>query len=66
MPVHILVVDDEAAIRRLLSRFLTEAGYTCETADCVESGRKLLSAGSFDLLLCDLKMPGESGLELIR
>ena len=66
MPVHILVVDDEAAIRRLLTRFLTEAGYTCETADCVEAARKLLSAGSFDLLLCDLKMPGESGLELIR
>ena len=66
MAASILIVDDEGDIRRVLSRHLTEAGYTCQTADNVESGKKMLANTSFDLLLCDFKMPGESGLELIR
>lgn len=63
---HILVVDDEAAIRKLTSRFLTGAGHTCEFAESVAGGRRQLATQSFDLVLIDLKMPGESGLELIR
>ena len=66
MGASILVVDDEIAIRRVLSRFLTENGYACSMADNVQSGKEALAAASYDLLLCDFKMPGESGLELIR
>ncbi len=66
MAANILIVDDEAAIRKLLSRFLVGAGYECLTADSVESAKTLLAAQGFDLLLSDLKMPGESGVDLIR
>ncbi len=62
----ILIVDDEAGIRRLLTRFLANAGYECHEADSAESARELLAARDFDLLLSDIKMPGESGVELIR
>jgi two-component system, NtrC family, sensor kinase len=66
MNEKILIVDDEPAVRKILSRYLEEAGYECHTADGAESAKKILAANTFDLLLCDLKMPGESGLELIR
>ncbi len=66
MGASILVVDDEIAIRNILGRLLTEKGYTCRMADNVQSGKEALAAADFDLLLCDFKMPGESGLELIR
>lgn len=62
----ILIVDDEAAIRRLLVRLLTGAGYECQESDSAESAKETLATRSFDLLLSDLKMPGESGIELIR
>lgn len=66
MPATILVVDDEMAIRKLLTRYLADAGYACQAADCVDSAKEILATANFDLLLCDLKMPGESGLDLIR
>ncbi len=66
MTATILIVDDEPAIRKLLKRFLTEAGYECHVADSVEAARQILATRPFDLLLSDLMMPGESGLELIR
>lgn len=63
---HILVVDDEASVRRLLCRLLERNGYSCtEAADANEANARL-DAGSFDLLLTDLDMPGQSGLDLIR
>lgn len=66
MIARILIVDDETAISKLLSRFLIGAGHECHTADSAESARALLAAQCFDLLLSDLKMPGESGIDLIR
>jgi two-component system, NtrC family, sensor kinase len=66
MNAKLLIVDDESAIRKLLTRNLEGAGYECHTAESVESARKALASDTFDLLLSDLKMPGESGLELIR
>ncbi len=62
----ILIVDDEAVIRRLMLRYLTKAGYECQEADSAESAREILSAMCFDLLLSDIMMPGESGVELMR
>ncbi|MBU1566053.1 MAG: response regulator [Proteobacteria bacterium] len=64
--INILIVDDEQSICRLLTRSLEEVGYTCQTAESAASARKLLSKNRFDLALCDLNMPGESGLDLIR
>ncbi len=66
MDARILIVDDEPAIRKLLARHLEGAGYECHTAEDVVSAKEVLASNTFDLLLCDLKMPGESGLDLLR
>ena len=66
MYAKILVVDDEQAIRRLLVRYLEAAGYECQTVENVASAKEMLASTNFDLLLSDLKMPGDSGLDLIR
>lgn len=67
MNATILVVDDEAPVRKLLKAYLTDAGYDCYTAEDVASAKEQLSSREFDLLLSDLSMPGgESGLDLIR
>lgn len=63
---RILVVDDELQIRKILCRFLDEAGYLSQSADSSLSAKAELEKHSFDLVLCDLNMPGESGLDLIR
>jgi two-component system, NtrC family, sensor kinase len=66
MNAKILIVDDELAIRKFLTRFLEDAGYECHTAENVASAKDALASTTFDLLLSDLKMPGDSGLDLIR
>ncbi len=55
---RILVVNDEDAIREILSSMLTSAGYQCKTAaDGLEALAMLDSGEEFDLLLCNLMMP---------
>jgi putative two-component system response regulator len=61
----ILVVDDEDFIRRLIVAQLEDAGYRCLSARSAAEARALLAEHSFSLMLCDLNMPGESGLDLI-
>jgi two-component system phosphate regulon response regulator OmpR len=63
---HILVVDDDRRIRDLLSRFLHTEGYRVTTADTAAEARAKLDGLSFDLLVLDVMMPGESGFELAR
>lgn len=65
MSATILIVDDELAIRKLLTRYLESTSYECHAVDSVESAKEILGRKNFDLLLCDLKMPGESGLDLV-
>lgn len=61
---HILVVDDDSRLRKLLSRYLTENGFRITSAgDAAEARRKLQSL-QFDLLIVDVMMPGESGLSM--
>jgi DNA-binding NtrC family response regulator len=62
---RILVVDDERAIRELMCRLLERAGYACATAGSSAEAGELLAREPFDLLLADLQMPGESGLDLL-
>lgn len=63
---HILVVDDDDRIRALLSRFLAEHGYRVTTADNAVEARARLTGLMFDLLVLDVMMPGENGLDLAR
>ena len=63
---HLLVVDDDTRIRNLLSLFLTEKGYRVTTAATAAEARRKLEALEFDLLVLDVMMPGESGIELTR
>jgi two-component system phosphate regulon response regulator OmpR len=63
---HILVVDDDARLRRLLSRYLTENGYMVSTAADALEARSQLQSMEFDLIVLDVMMPGESGIELTR
>jgi putative two-component system response regulator len=62
---RILIVDDEEPIRRSLVRLLDRVGFDCETAADASEARQLLTAEAFDLMLCDVNMPGESGISLL-
>lgn len=63
---HILIVDDDDRIRTLLFRFLTENGYRVSTADNAREARARLQGLVFDLIVLDVMMPGESGIELAK
>jgi len=63
---HLLVVDDDSRLRDLLSRFLQRQGYRVTTARDAGDARAKLDGLSFDLLILDVMMPGESGFELAR
>lgn len=65
-PPTLLVVDDEPAIRRALQHTLEGEGYRLLAAGSGEEALELLEREPVDLLLCDLGMPGMSGLELLR
>ncbi len=61
--VHILVVDDDRRLRELLRKYLTEQGFRVTTAQNANTARGFLGALQFDLLVLDVMMPGETGLE---
>jgi two-component system phosphate regulon response regulator OmpR len=63
---HLLVVDDDRRIRDLLSRYLLREGYRVTTAKDAVDARAKLEGLSFDLLILDVMMPGESGFDLAR
>lgn len=60
---HLLVVDDDRRIRTLLSRYLVEHGYRVTTAETAAEARRRLEGLEFDLIVLDLMMPGESGID---
>jgi two-component system phosphate regulon response regulator OmpR len=61
---HLLVVDDDARLRNLLQRFLSEQGFRVTAAADAAAARQALHSMAFDLLVLDVMMPGESGLDL--
>jgi len=63
---HLLVVDDDRRIRDLLSRFLTGEGYRVSTAETAREARAKLTGLTFDLLILDVMMPGETGFDLAK
>ena len=62
---HLLVIDDERSLREFLTILLEQEGYEVTTADTVASGIEAVLTGSFDLVMCDLKLPDGSGLEVL-
>ena len=63
---HLLVVDDDRRIRDLLSRFLSNEGYRISTAETAADARAKLKGLSFDLIVLDVMMPGESGFDFAK
>jgi two-component system, OmpR family, phosphate regulon response regulator OmpR len=63
---HLLVVDDDERLRELLQRYLSANGFRVSAAPDAAGARALMKSMAFDLLILDVMMPGESGLELAR
>jgi two-component system phosphate regulon response regulator OmpR len=61
---HVLVVDDDRRLRELLRKYLVDQGFLVTVAADAEEARERLDSIAFDLLVLDVMMPGESGLEL--
>lgn len=63
---HILVVDDDARLRDLLRRYLSDNGFVVSGAADTTEARTQLAGLEFDLLIVDVMMPGETGLDFVR
>lgn len=63
---HLLVIDDDTRIRNLLKQYLTENGFRVTVAGTADEARRKLAGLDFDLLVLDVMMPGESGVELTK
>lgn len=63
---RILIADDEAELRGLLQRYLTEQGHSVRAVPDAATAAQLLARERFDVLVLDLMMPGEDGLSLCR
>jgi len=63
---HILVVEDDQRIRDQLARYLFENGFRVSTAPDAETARASMRGLAFDLVILDVMMPGENGLDLAR
>jgi len=63
---HLLVVDDDQRLRALLQKYLSANGFRVSAAADAEEARSLMKSMAFDLLILDVMMPGENGLDLTR
>jgi DNA-binding NtrC family response regulator len=68
LPLHVLLIEDNAPLRRLMEQTLADAGLRVTGASCADQALLALSSGpQADILLCDIRMPGcLDGLELCR
>ncbi len=65
-PVHILVVDDERSICELLEITFRKEGHRVEVAHDVPAAKRKLESQIFDIVVSDVRMPGESGVDLLK
>ena len=63
---HLLVVDDDERLRALLQRYLATNGYRVSAASNAAEARNLMANMAFDLVILDVMMPGESGLDFAK
>jgi len=66
MEPHLLIVDDDERIRTLLQKFLMRNGFLVTAARDAGHARRILSGLDFDMVICDVMMPGEDGLSLTK
>src|SRR5574337_835734 len=64
--VHILVVDDERSICELLEITFRKQGHRVEVASSVEAAKRRLESMIFDVVVSDVRMPGSSGVDLLK
>jgi putative two-component system response regulator len=62
---ELLIVDDNEPLRRWAERVMRDGGYTCDGASGAADAREYLEHGAYSLVLLDVNMPGESGMELL-
>jgi putative two-component system response regulator len=62
----VLVVDDEEAVRGLIARLVKRSGHRVQTASSASEARACFADQDFELAICDLRMPGEPGADLLR
>ena len=63
---RLLIIDDEANMRHMLSTVLEKAGYHVETAADGAEGLEMIQASQYDFILCDIKMPKMGGMEFLK
>jgi putative two-component system response regulator len=63
---RVLIVDDDPAMRSILARILADHEYECATVGSAAEARTALEESAWGVVLCDVNMPGESGLSLVR
>ena len=63
---HVLIIDDDDRLRGLISRFLSDHQFIVTSAGSAEEARMRMQGMHFDMLVVDIMMPGETGLELVR
>lgn len=63
---RILIIEDEASLRKTLARILQQAGFEVTTAESAEQGLDYLKTTKFDLVFTDLRLPGIAGLEALK
>lgn len=64
--LKILVIDDEEILRHCLDDILSDAGFKVQTASSGEEGLQLFEEEFFEIILLDIKMPGMSGIEVLK
>jgi two-component system response regulator PilR (NtrC family) len=62
---RVLVVDDDPSVTRLLEIILQREGYECSCAETVADAMRSLQAGSYDVMVSDVRLPDGSGLDLV-
>ncbi len=62
LPAHILVIDDDTRLRKLIQKYLADQGYLVTSAASAEEARRHLESLQFDLMVLDVMMPGEDGM----
>lgn len=64
--MHVLIIDDELALRQIISATVRRAGYSVDTAEGVKDAAAKLVRGDFDVAICDIRMQDGDGVELVR